>query len=574
MASPVADVQHICIPFTAKLMARSPNDAQLLPVVRDALSLLHPTPAVCGAPSDAARRTIRELERFDRGFYAGPLGYVASDSSEFCVAIRSALLRGSEAAIFAGAGIVRGSDAVNEWEEVHIKMKNFVSLFPCAGHLLPPAPSPFLDLPNLNFLCATLFIEELLRCGLAHVVLCPGSRCAPLTFAVANSGCPHTLANDERGAGFLAIGFARASGRCAAVVVSSGTAVANLLPAVVEAAQDNVPLLLLTADRPPEARDTAANQTINQVGLLAGGHLRWFKDMPCPTVEMALEPLLSDASYAVARATGMPCGPVHLNFMLREPLAPTSQPWPREMLTGSKRVARWLNSRAPFCNYLRPYAGIGQMPDAQLLPVVAILRGARRGVVVAGAAFSATQRRATAAIAAFLRWPLLPDVCSGLRSTGRAPHASLVPLYDVLFSDCTVTDALAPDVVLQVGGRLVSKRLQALVTSASTAVVMIEQHGERMDPDHCVTHRLQGGVVSLLEALRSGVGCNETSPSPLLALCDASRLAEEAVQRTLQESSELSEPWVARHICAVLAAAADEEARPRNWNPVCVVRDV
>jgi menaquinone-specific isochorismate synthase len=227
-------VQHICVPFFAKLTASA--DEHYQPVL-SALSLLHPTPAVCGAPSAAARRTIRELERFDRGFYAGPLGCVSSDGCEFCVAIRSALLHGKQASIYAGAGIVRGSTAVSEWEEVHVKMKNFVALFPSASHPVLPAPSPFLQLPNYNAVHAAIFLEELLRSGLGHVILCPGSRCAPLTVAVAQSGCAHTLTTDERGAGFMALGFARTSGRCAAVVVSSGTAVANLLPAAVEASQ-------------------------------------------------------------------------------------------------------------------------------------------------------------------------------------------------------------------------------------------------------------------------------------------------------------------------------------------------
>ena len=132
---------------------------------------------------------------------------------------------------------MRGSTATSEWEEVHVKMKNFVSLFPNDHNLQSPAPPTFVDqLPNLNAVSATIFVEELLRCGLGHVVMCPGSRCTPLV-AVARSGCPHSLANDERGAGFMAR-FVRASGRCAAVIVTSGTAVANLLPAVVEAAQD------------------------------------------------------------------------------------------------------------------------------------------------------------------------------------------------------------------------------------------------------------------------------------------------------------------------------------------------
>lgn len=142
-----------------------------------------------------------------------------------------------QAFIFAGAGVVRGSTAVSEWEEVHVKMKNFVALFPCSDGLVASPATPFQQLPNLNALYASLMVEELLRCGVGHIFLCPGSRCAPLTIAVVRSGCAHTMANDERGAAFMALGFSRASGRCAAVVVSSGTAVANLLPAVVEAAQ-------------------------------------------------------------------------------------------------------------------------------------------------------------------------------------------------------------------------------------------------------------------------------------------------------------------------------------------------
>ena len=154
-------VQHICVPFCAK-MTQTGNHC--MEPARAALSLLHPTPAVCGAPSDKARKTIRDLESFDRGFYAGPLGYLASDGCEFCVAIRSALIRGPQVAVFAGAGIVRGSTATSEWEEVHVKMKNFVSLFPNDHNMQSPEPPLFIDqLPNLNMVCATMLVEELLR---------------------------------------------------------------------------------------------------------------------------------------------------------------------------------------------------------------------------------------------------------------------------------------------------------------------------------------------------------------------------------------------------------------------------
>ena len=407
------------------------------------LPLLHPTPAVCGTPREAARATLARLEPFDRGYYAGPLGHISSEGCEFCVGIRSALVHGDTVSLYAGAGLVEGSVARHELDETQAKMKDFTALFPPAPHPAPPvsapAPPPSSALKlvlqpsfeaharaaeNLNVLWAAVLIEELRRGGLAHVVLCPGSRCAPLTVAVARSGLPHSLATDERGAAFLALGLARATGRCCAVLVSSGTAVANLLPAVVEAAADHVPLLLLSADRPPELRDTGANQTVQQVGMLAP--LRWFKDMPCPEATAPLEPLLSDASYALARACGAPRGPVHLNCMLREPLAPTAAPWADAPLR-APRIAKWLVSGAPFTAYVAPCARPHASPDAPLLQLAAALRGARRGVLVAGALRSDEARHAVCALGARLGWPVLPDVNSGLRRPRHRHGARLAP---------------------------------------------------------------------------------------------------------------------------------------------------
>ena len=553
-------VQHICVPFSAQLKRSAEETQHHLPISL-ALALLHPTPAVCGTPSAAARHAIQKLERFDRGFYSGPLGYLGADGCEFCVAIRSALIRGREASIYAGAGIVRGSTAVSEWEEVHMKMKNFVSLFPVADRLAASPATPYLQLPNLNILHGVLLIEELLRSGLGHVFMCPGSRCAPLTIAVARSGCAHTLVNDERGAGFMALGFARSSGRCAAVVVSSGTAVANLLPSVVEAWEDHVPLLLLTADRPPEARDTEANQAVAQVGML--GRLKWFKDLGCPTPQVPLEALLSDASYALARAFGPPGGPVHLNVMLREPLDPSPESWPRELL-GTSRMLRWVGSRQPFTNYMSPYTSLPQLaPDAQLLPVVDALRGARRGLIVAGALKTHMQKQAVKRLACHLGWPVMMDICSGLRRPEDSFKAPLVPLGDLLLAaEPSLARAVSADVVLQIGGRLVSKRLQALVAAASDVHIVVDEHGDRADPSHSVTHRLQGNVSSVLNALAAGFQEGELPCNPLLAFVDASRVAELALQSCLRDNmveDDISEVWVARHLCSVLVRGGLED---------------
>jgi isochorismate synthase/2-succinyl-5-enolpyruvyl-6-hydroxy-3-cyclohexene-1-carboxylate synthase/2-succinyl-6-hydroxy-2,4-cyclohexadiene-1-carboxylate synthase/O-succinylbenzoate synthase len=269
-------VQHLYVPFEGELAPHHAlggdgggggggEDGRRS--VRGALALLrvlHPTPAVCGTPCDAARGLIASLERSDRGWYAGPFGYVSRARADFCVAIRSALVAAPRAlALFAGAGLVAGSDAAAEYAECADKMTNFRALF---------APAlRYERLPSPTALHGCAAIEELLRCGVRHFALCPGSRSTPLTAAAAaHAGVSTVVFHDERTAGFYAVGYARAARRAAAIVVTSGTAVANLLPAVVEAAAERLPLLVLSADRPWELRDTGANQTIDQVRGLGG----------------------------------------------------------------------------------------------------------------------------------------------------------------------------------------------------------------------------------------------------------------------------------------------------------------
>ena len=240
------------------------------------LAALHPTPAVCGAPRAAAASTLRDRENFDRGFYAGPFGWLGAGGADFSVAIRSGLLTpasaisaagrnaraGTQLVLFAGVGVVRGAQPANEWQELELKVSQFERLL-----LQPPT---LLEAPNLNILWATLIVEELVRLGVELFALAPGSRSTPLALAAARhprARCIVCL--DERSLAFHALGFAKAGRGLAAVITSSGTAVANLLPACVEAYEAQVPLIFLTADRPPELRNSGANQTINQ----ARGHV-------------------------------------------------------------------------------------------------------------------------------------------------------------------------------------------------------------------------------------------------------------------------------------------------------------
>jgi len=182
-----------------------------------------------------------------------------------------------------------------------------------------------IDAPNVQYLWAKLIVEELLRSGAGHFFLAPGSRSTPLALAVArNRRARYHVHFDERGTAFAALGYGRATGKPAVWITTSGTAVANGLPAVVEAATDGVPLILLTADRPPELRETGANQTIDQAKIF-GDYVRWQLDLPVP--DPAIDPafVLTTVDQAVYRSLRAPAGPVHLNCMFREPLVPSAE---------------------------------------------------------------------------------------------------------------------------------------------------------------------------------------------------------------------------------------------------------
>jgi 2-succinyl-5-enolpyruvyl-6-hydroxy-3-cyclohexene-1-carboxylate synthase len=149
---------------------------------------------------------------------------------------------------------------------------------------------------NINTLWGSLIVEELIRQGIDYFCISPGSRSTPLTIAAArHPKAQHNICNDERAAAYLALGYAKATGTPAVVISTSGTAVANYFPAVVEASFDLVPLIVLSADRPPELRATGANQTITQTDIF-GDYVRWQFDLPCPDEKIPPQMVLTTVS--------------------------------------------------------------------------------------------------------------------------------------------------------------------------------------------------------------------------------------------------------------------------------------
>ncbi len=330
--------------------------------------------------------------------------------------------------------------------------------------------------PNINLAWTMLAVEECFRLGVRHAVICPGSRSAPLAIAFARHGKIQThVAHDERAGAFMALGVAKSSGFPAVIVMTSGTAVANALPAVVEARMSRTPLLVFSADRPPELRDCGANQAISQAGLLAGA-ARWCCDIPCPSEQIAAEYILSTVDEAFARAcgdAGAQAGASHLNWQFREPLAPEIAPWNKNWLS---TIARWTKnkSRAPWRATRAVNATNLSLTDT---------------LVIAGRCNVATRESLSK-----WRGTMLADVTSGL-AAGATVGADLVlrAAYDGS-GNPALREALRVQAVAVVGDAVVSKRLNAWINRQEN--VMVFGAGDpRVDPSHRASGAYYGPVV-------------------------------------------------------------------------------
>jgi 2-succinyl-5-enolpyruvyl-6-hydroxy-3-cyclohexene-1-carboxylate synthase len=394
------------------------------------------------------------------------------------------------------------------------------------------------DTPYANRLWATLIIEELVRSGVDFFCVAPGSRSTPLVAALAENKSARSLVHfDERGTAFAALGYARAAGRPAAWITTSGTAVANGLPAVAEAATDGVPMILLTADRPPELRQTGANQTIDQPDIF-GDYIRWRFDLPAP--EEAVDPamVLTTVDQAVYRSRRAPSGPVHLNLMFREPFLPED----RE--EGPSAPDRWSESGEPYTRYAatRPAVDLDEIEC-----LWEALRPVERGLVVAGRLPSRKQGEAVLRLAESLGWPLLPDAGSQIRLGARSE--SLVPYYDALLASEPFRETHVPQAVLHFGGRAVSKRLEQFLTrSRPDPYVVVRENPFRLDPGHRVTHSVEADVLDVCASLAKVAERRPLTASWTTGWREASEKVDQSLDRLFEETKELNEPLVARLI--------------------------
>ena len=371
-------------------------------------------------------------------------------------------------------------------------------------------------------------VDELVRCGVRTAVTSPGSRSTPLVLALvrdARLAC-HSLI-DERSAGFFALGAAKATGMPAVVACTSGTAAANELPAVVEAFEAGVPLLVLTADRPPELRDVGAGQAIDQIKLY-GRAAKWFVEVGShQATPQRVRWLRSLTCRAVWTALGERPGPVHLNLPFRDPLVPPAE-LPKDV-TGRPDGAPRLRRSNP------------GVPDSGRAA-----RTGRRPLLVAGRLERRPGQKdrglAAAALAQRLGAPLLADPLSGARRGTTA-----IAHYDALLRDETFVAGALPDWVLRIGDLPTSKPLRGWLAALPGGVeqIALEPEGVWHDPDGVLARIAPAG--ELLEA-------GETETRWLERWTEADEAARRALETELRDG--LSEPLVARHLVATLPADA------------------
>ena len=352
---------------------------------------------------------------------------------------------------------------------------------------------------QITSLWSSIIVEELIRQGAGFFCISPGSRSTPLTISIArNPKARWKMFVDERSAGFFALGYGRATGRPAVLVCTSGTAVANYFPAVVEASIDFQPMIVLSADRPFELLECGANQTIRQENIF-GGYTRWSMQLPAPSTDTPLKALLSTVAYAVAKSLGESAGPVHLNQPFREPFEPATpelkDPWVTPL-------HHWLEHGKPCSSLIVPE----KVPDAGTITMLRqLIAEAEQPMIIAGGMTSRAEALAVSELANDLNIPLYADFSSGLRMV------SSVQPWQLLLQSPEFRKSFKADLVLHFGGNVIAKHPStALKEWQPEHYIVVKPQPARFSPDHNVTCRLEASIALTAAQLK---GCRTTPPA-------------------------------------------------------------
>ncbi len=352
--------------------------------------------------------------------------------------------------------------------------------------------------PNRNTLWGRIIVDELVKSGITDVCIAPGSRSTPLTVAfAAHDGVTVHSHLDERSAAFYALGRAKRTGNPTPLVCTSGTAAANFHSAVIEANQFRVPMVLLTADRPPELRDSGANQTVDQTDLY-GDAVRRYRELPEPTPDdRRLRSLRTTVARAVAESTGVPAGPVHLNVPFEKPLEPVEVEGdvPDDF---ADRFPLAANGReGPF---VAAAQGRPTLDATDRDCLVESVHSADREVIVAGPA-DRLDAGAIRDLGTATGFPILADPLSGVRY-GSDAGATVIGGYD---SWLGAVDPPDPDLVIRFGASPTSKVLRQYLRNADARQILVDPAGEWREATFTATDLVVANEGELADALAADI---------------------------------------------------------------------
>jgi len=400
---------------------------------------------------------------------------------------------------------------------------------------------------NLNLLWGYLIVEELSRAGITYFCISPGSRSTPLTVAAGHNNKIQTIiCYDERAAGFHALGYARATGTPAVIICTSGTAVANYYPAVIEAHQSALPLIILSADRPPELRATAANQTIDQVKMF-GGYLNWQFDLPCPDEKIPPANLLSLIDQTIYRTSRSPAGPVQLNCMFREPLDSSPDNISAEYMSYADAYDR---NQQPLTKYHQPR--LTPVRD-DLTDLVEAFQRSQKSLIVLGRISILNSTQNIVKLINNLKWPVIADITSGLRAS--IPEELRLNYYDHLLLSDSFKQELQPELVLHLGGPLTSKRYASYASALSVPrYVQVENNPYRQDPQNVVTERFECDLDEFCQGIQSILPSN-SDQSLIERLKEYDQKAEQLLTAFNSSQTAISEIALAYQIAHLIPSA-------------------
>ena len=404
-----------------------------------------------------------------------------------------------------------------------------------------------IDFCNTNSIWSSILVETLIRLGLTTVIICPGSRSTPLTVAFTrNKKVTAIPVLDERSAAFFALGIAKKSGLPVALVCTSGTAGANFYPAIIEARESRVPLLILTADRPSELRDCHSGQTIDQVKLY-GNYPNWQTELAVPSLEIEmLNYLRQTIIYAWEKSLFPVAGAVHINLPFRDPLAPIPQPEAEALALKFSLDDFW--------------AGMGENINYKIDNNIDLnyhinkWKKTQKGIIIAGVAqphLAKEYCQAIATLSQALKWPVLAEGLSPIRNYSQL-NPYLISTYDIILRYQELTQKLPPEIVIQIGDFPTSKQLRNWLTSAQIHRWIIDPTYQNLDPLHGKTTHLRISIENLSEKISSPENLHHITNPYLQLWLNTETKIKQTIAKTMASIENIIEPKISWLISQIL----------------------